>query len=225
MIAGPERFRLHRPIDIGVAIVGLLATSPLLALAWMAAGAASGGSGFFRQTRLGRQAEPFEIVKLRTMRADAVGTSITTLGDDRITAVGRLLRRSKFDEVPQLINVIRGEMALLGPRPDVPGYADLLQEPDRQILEIRPGITGPASLACVREEELLAAASNPEEFNSGTLYPLKTAINRAWQENGTLADDARLLFWTVKHPGEERLARLVQTWAPDLSLDPLQPTG
>lgn len=221
MTSGLRRFALHRPIDLLTAVVGLIATSPVLAAAWAAAGFSAKGSGLFRQERIGQAGEPFEIFKFRTMTAASSGTTVTTAGDNRITSVGRLLRRSKIDEIPQLVNVLRGEMSLIGPRPDVAGFADELVGADRSILSIRPGITGPASVLFADEELLLAEVEDPDAFNAEVLYPLKTAINRAWVEHGTLADDLRILLWTVKSPAAGELEALIHRWDPELSLNPL----
>lgn len=223
MISGPDRFSLHRPIELVVAFAGLIIASPVLLISWIAAAHAAQGSGLFRQTRIGRGGQPFEVIKFRTMYAGSSGTTVTIATDNRITSVGRLLRRSKLDELPQLFNVVRGEMALLGPRPDVPGFADALEGENRAILTVRPGITGPASLACIGEEELLASASDPESFNRDVLYPLKTAINLAWIRHGSLGDDLRLLLWTVRPPSAGSLDAMINRWIPTLSLDALQP--
>lgn len=222
MKSGPERFAFHRPLDLVIAVVGLVATAPVLAAAWALAGYSAKGSGLFRQTRIGRAGEPFDIFKFRTMTATSSGTTVTTAGDNRITSVGRLLRRSKIDEIPQLMNVLRGEMSLIGPRPDVAGFADELVGHDRSILNVRPGITGPASVLFADEELLLTQVDDPNTFNAEVLYPLKTSINRAWVEHGTLADDVRILLWTVKPPASGELEARIHRWDPELSLDPTQ---
>lgn len=221
MIYGKARFRLHRPLDVVVSAVGLVLTSPILVVAWIAAGRSAKGSGLFRQVRIGRNAEPFRIAKFRTMSAGSGGTTVTTSNDARITTVGKFLRRTKVDEIPQLLNVLLGEMSLIGPRPDVAGFADALEGDDRQILEVRPGITGPASLLFSDEELVLAGVDDPDVFNAEILYPLKTAINRAWMDHGSLASDIRILVWTVKSPAAGELEALIHRWAPNLQLDPL----
>lgn len=223
MISGPSRFRFHRPVDLVVSVVGLLLPSPLLVVSWVAAGRAAGGSGFFRQVRIGKNATQFKIIKYRTMHANSSGTNVTIASDERITPVGRFLRRTKVDEIPQLINVLRGEMSLLGPRPDVPGFADQLEGDNRVILDIRPGITGPASVLFANEESLLSTVQDPQSFSADVVYPIKTAINRAWIEHGTLMDDARILVATVKSPSPGRLKAMIHSWNPDLVLDPRYP--
>ena len=222
MISGPARFRLHRVVDIVVSVVGIFASAPLLLLAWIAASRSSRGSGLFLQTRIGRDAKPFQIVKFRTMGAQTQGSTVTTANDDRITKVGRTLRRTKLDEVPQLLNVLRGEMSLIGPRPDVAGFADDLSGDDRVILRVRPGVTGPASILFADEEQLLTQVADPIAFNADTLYPMKTAINRAWIEHGSLIDDMKILTWTLKRPSTRQIQALINSWNPALNLEPLE---
>ena len=222
MISGPARFRFHRSVDVVVSVLGIIASSPLIAFAWVAASRSAKGSGLFRQTRIGRNAQPFEIVKFRTMRAQSEGSTVTAANDDRITSVGRLLRRTKLDEVPQLVNVLRGEMSLVGPRPDVPGFADDLRGEDRVILQVRPGVTGPASILLANEERLLTEVADPVAFNADTLYPMKTAINRAWIERGSLIDDLKILAWTIKRPPNRQIQSLITSWNPALDLEPLE---
>ena len=155
------------------------------------------------------------------MYADSRGTSVTTIADTRITSAGKILRQTKIDEIPQLVNVLSGDMSLVGPRPDVSGFADELQGDDRAILSIRPGITGPATLLFAEEEAMLANASDPESFNADVLYPLKTSINRAWMQEGTLVDDLRILLWTVKRPDQKDLHSMILRWNPSLELNHL----
>ena len=127
----------------------------------------------------------------------AFETTVTTADDPRITSVGRLLRRTKVDELPQFMNVLLGHMSLVGPRPDVPGFADRLTGADRIILGVAPGITGPATLAYRREEDLLAAQADPERYNREVIYPDKVRLNRAYVENYTLWRDIEYLWRTV----------------------------
>ncbi len=129
-----------RAMDVGVALVALAVTWPLLLLGWIAATLSTRRNGLFRQVRIGRHGEPFEVLKLRSMRAaTGLGSTVTVSGDVRITRVGVVLRRYKIDELPQLVNVLRGEMSLVGPRPDVPGYADQLTGADRVVLSSATG--------------------------------------------------------------------------------------
>lgn len=188
---------VKRAVDLAVSIVLLAITGPVLALAWLAAAMSTRASGTFRQARVGIHGDTFEVLKLRTMVAGPATTTVTTSGDARITRTGAVLRRFKLDELPQLINVIRGEMSLVGPRPDVPGYADLLEGEERLVLGIRPGITGPASLAFRHEEELLATVNDPETYNRDVIWPEKVRINREYVENWTLMSDVRCLLDTA----------------------------
>ena len=147
--------------------------------------------------------------------SDSGGSTVTTSTDARITGWGAILRRFKLDELPQLVNVIKGEMALLGPRPDVVGFADELRDGDRVLLDIRPGITGPASVLLRDEEELLAQVDEPEQVNAAVLYPLKTVVNLAWVENGSLFDDLKLLVWTVIPPRDQAMEGMLLRWNAD----------
>ena len=125
------------------------------------------------------------------------GTTVTTSYDARITGIGAILRRLKLDELPQLINVLTGTMSFVGPRPDVPGYADRLDGDDRVVLSVRPGITGPATLHFRNEEELLAGQEDPEWYNREVIYPAKVRMNRHYIENYSLREDLRLIWRTV----------------------------
>lgn len=189
---------LKRGFDVLGAGFGLLLTFWLVALAWIVATVDTCANGFFTQERVGRGGRRFRVIKLRTMRVDpAVDTTVTTSGDARITRVGRILRRAKLDELPQLINVVKGDMSFVGPRPDVPGYADALKGGDRIILTVRPGITGPATLKYRDEEILLANAEDPEAYNREVLWPDKVRINREYVENWSFVKDVRYIWRTV----------------------------
>ena len=131
------------------------------------------------------------------MIADAAGSTVTVAGDPRVTRLGRVLRNWKLDELPQLWNVIRGDMSLVGPRADVPGFADRLRGDDRLVLGIRPGITGPATLAYRNEEAILARQHDPDAYNSLVLFPDKVRINRAYVEEMSLSKDLWYLGKTV----------------------------
>lgn len=190
-----DRF-LKRSFDVVAAAGGLVMLSPLILWAIVAARRDTGASGLFRQTRIGLGGQPFTVVKIRTMRAVA-GTSVTTANDARITPLGAKLRRWKIDELPQLWNVLKGEMSFVGPRPDVPGYADLLTGDDRIIWQLRPGITGPATLKYRDEEQLLADATDPEGYNRDVIWPDKVRINRAYAENYRFRGDLKCIWQTV----------------------------
>jgi lipopolysaccharide/colanic/teichoic acid biosynthesis glycosyltransferase len=187
-----------RIIDFVLASAGLLALAPLMLLVAILVRTTSPGPALFIQMRVGRHGRTFGCMKFRTMRpgTQAQGT-ITTAADSRVTPVGRFLRRWKLDELPQLWNVLAGRMSFVGPRPDVPGYADRLQGDDRQVLELWPGITGPATLLFRDEERLLALARDPKVFNDAVIYPEKLRINREYLQTGSLGRDIGYVVATV----------------------------
>jgi lipopolysaccharide/colanic/teichoic acid biosynthesis glycosyltransferase len=159
----------------------------------------TGRNGFFLQKRVGQDGRIFNIIKLRTMRdVSGVDTTITAQNDMRITKTGAFLRKYKIDELPQLINVLKGDMSLVGPRPDVPGYADKLKGEDRIILSVKPGITGPASIKYKNEEALLAKQSDPKRYNDEVIYPDKVRINKEYIQNYTFGKDIKYLLQTIK---------------------------
>ena len=156
-----------------------------------------GGPAIFKQTRIGRRGKPFTIFKFRTMTVGHGGSSVSVAGESRITPLGAVLRKYKIDERPELWNVLVGDMSFVGPRPDVPGYADRLQGDDREVLELRPGITGPASLKYRNEEDLLAVVDNPQEYNDTVIYPDKVRINRYYLHNYSFVSDIKMIVCTV----------------------------
>jgi lipopolysaccharide/colanic/teichoic acid biosynthesis glycosyltransferase len=153
--------------------------------------------GLYRQIRVGRDGKTFLILKIRTMREEESQSSITLDPDPRVPGVGRLIRRTKLDEVPQLWNVLVGDMSLVGPRPDVPGYADLLKGEDRVILSVRPGITGPATLKYRDEERILAAQKDPQKYNDEVIWRDKVEINKRYVTHWTLSKDINILAKTI----------------------------
>lgn len=157
------RAGLPRGVEVVLAAVGLLVAAPLLLAAAVAVKLTSPGPALFRQERVGRGGSPFTLLKLRTMRVGQGGPWLTAAGDPRVTAVGRLLRRTKLDEVPALWNVIKGDLALVGPRPEVPGYVDAADPLWVAVLSVRPGITDPVTLTLRNEETLLAAVEGDRE--------------------------------------------------------------
>ena len=182
-----------------VALVGLVVLFlPLLVIAILIK-IDSKGPVFFMQWRIGKDAKPFRICKFRTMSHRSVGDSVTIAGDPRVTRMGHWLRHSKVDCLTELINVLIGQMSLVGPRPDVPGYADQLQGDDRQILQLRPGITGPASIKYRNEEELLAQQSDPKWYNDNVIWPDKVKINLEYLKHWTFLGDIKLILKTVFH--------------------------
>lgn len=186
---------LKRGLDIFGALIGLMLFWPVILITWCVATWDTGASGFFRQTRVGRFGRPFRVVKLRTMRPVG-GTTITTANDARITTCGMFFRRWKLDELPQLWNVLKGEMSFVGPRPDVPGYLDKLEGEERRLLQLRPGITGPATLKYHNEEQILAAQAQPEHYNDTIIWPDKVRINLNYLEHWNLWLDIRYIMKT-----------------------------
>ena len=187
-----------RLFDFIAALAGGIVLSPLMLVLAVLVRATSPGPALFIQERVGRHGRVFRCAKFRTMGtgAQAQGT-VTTAADARVTPLGRWLRRWKLDELPQLWNVLAGRMSFVGPRPDVPGYADRLQGDDRRILELRPGITGLATLLFRDEERLLALAKNPQAFNDAVVYPEKVRLNREYLETGSFWRDLGYVFATV----------------------------
>ena len=184
--------------DRTCAFFGLIALSPaLLAIALLIRIKMPGGPVIFKQTRIGRHGKPFTMYKFRSMTMHHSGSSVSVKGESRITPLGSVLRKYKLDELPELWNVLKGDMSLVGPRPDVPGYADKLQGDDREILRLRPGITGPASLKYRNEEELLAQQDDPQRYNDEVIFPDKTRINRAYLAHWSFGLDLKIIFCTV----------------------------
>lgn len=187
-----------RLFDLTLSATGLVLAGWLILLAWLAASIDTRSNGFFTQKRVGRQGRVFTVVKIKTMRPDAsLTTTVTQSGDPRITSLGRFFRKTKIDELPQLWNVLLGQMSFVGPRPDVPGFADRLEGEERLMLSIRPGITGPATLKYKEEESLLAAADDPEAYNREVIWPDKVRINLDYIRNWSLLWDVRYIWWTV----------------------------
>jgi len=193
-------FRLgKRVLDVVGASMGLLIAGPILLVCTIAIWLDSGAPLFYRQWRVGLRGKPFRIIKLRTMRpnADQQGSKLTASGDQRITRVGRLLRKAKLDEIPQLLNVLRGEMSLVGPRPEVPEYTAQYTSGERNVLEVKPGITGPASLAYIDEERLLAAQPDKEAFYIRTVMRQKLRVDLTYCRTVSLLADLRIMFQTL----------------------------
>lgn len=187
-----------RAFDLLAAGVGLLVLSPLLAVVALAVALDSRGPVFFRQARVGRGGRSFRIVKFRTMRprAEEAGGQLTVAGDPRVTRVGALLRKTKLDELPQLINVVVGDMSLVGPRPEVPRYVAHYDARQRRVLDVRPGITDPASIAYRDENDLLDASADPEAVYLDVIMPAKLEMNLAYLQRRSLAGDIGIIFQT-----------------------------
>lgn len=184
--------------DRTMALVGLLTLWPLLlVVAILIRVRMPGGPVIFQQKRVGRYGRLFTMYKFRSMVVSHSGSSVSVQGESRITPLGAVLRKYKLDELPELWNVLIGDMSFVGPRPDVPGYADRLEGEDRRMLLLRPGITGPASLKYRNEEELLAAQSDPQKYNDEVLFPDKVRINLDYLRNRSFALDLKIIVYTV----------------------------
>ena len=189
----------RRALDVVVSLAGLLVLLPLLALVALLVKATSAGPVLFVQERVGRGLVPFRLFKFRTMVADAParGPAITVGADPRVTRVGALLRKTKLDELPQLLNVLRGDMSLVGPRPEVPAYVALYGEPERRIFTVRPGITDPSSLLYRDESAVLATYPDPERAYREVVLPHKIAVSLAYADSRTVLSDVGLLVRTA----------------------------
>ena len=186
--------------DRGMALIGLLFLWPvLLIVAVLIKIKMPGGPAFFTQERVGREGKLFTMYKFRTMinATNKTWSSVSVAGQSRITPFGATLRRYKLDELPELWNVLIGDMSFVGPRPDVPGYADKLEGDDRRMLQLRPGITGPASLKYRDEEELLATVDDPVKYNDEVIYPDKVRLNLYYLDHYSFVKDFQMILCTV----------------------------
>jgi lipopolysaccharide/colanic/teichoic acid biosynthesis glycosyltransferase len=188
-----------RAFDLFWSIAGLAVLSPLFLLVGALVKLADGGPVFYRQERIGRGGVPFRILKFRTMRTDAdrVGTLITVGRDPRITPVGAFLRRWKIDELPQLVNVVRGEMGLVGPRPEVPRYVALYTPDQARVLRLRPGVTDVASIAYRYENDLLQGCPDPEAFYVQRILPDKIRINLEYAARASVWSNFKVILATL----------------------------
>lgn len=155
------------------------------------------GPVIFTQKRVGKDGKLFTMYKFRSMTVSHSGSSVSVAGENRITPLGAVLRKYKLDELPELWNVLKGDMSFVGPRPDVPGYADALHGKDRDVLKLRPGITGPASLKYRNEEELLVTVENPQKYNDDVIFPDKVRINLYYLNHYSFIKDIQMIFCTV----------------------------
>ena len=155
------------------------------------------GNIIFKQKRVGKNGKLFTIFKFRTMKVSHSGSSISVAGEARITPLGAKLRKYKLDELPELWNVLNGTMSFVGPRPDVPGYADNLKGENRKILKLKPGITGPASIKYANEEEILSKIDNPIEYNDKVIFPDKVKINLEYYNKYNVFLDIKYIFKTI----------------------------
>lgn len=189
---------IKRLFDVVVAAAGLLVLSPLFAILALAIKLTSRGPVFFRQERVGRDFQPFRIYKFRTMVVDApkLGGQITAGRDPRITSIGHVLRKTKLDELPQLLNVLSGEMSLVGPRPEVPKYVEMFRPQFAEVLSVRPGITDLASVKYRDENEILGQAADPEAAYVNQVLPDKLALATEYVRRASFWFDVRLIFAT-----------------------------
>lgn len=188
---------LKRAFDIFFSLTGLLLLSPFFILIALFIRLDSKGPIFFSQERIGRDFRPFRILKFRTMGCCNNGPLITTANDQRITRIGKFLRKYKIDELPQLFNVLKGDMSLVGPRPEVKKYVALFESDYRKILTVRPGITDPASIMYINEEDLLAASRDYEEFYIKKILPDKIRISLKYIEHPSVIKDTLIIFKTL----------------------------
>lgn len=181
-----------------VSLIGLLLLLPVLVIvAILIRIKMPDGPVLFRQKRVGKEGKLFTLVKFRSMTMHHSGGTVSVAGESRITPLGAKLRRYKLDELPELWNVLKADMSFVGPRPDVPGYADALTGEDREVLQLRPGITGPATLKYRNEEEILASVEDPQKYNDEIIFPDKVRINRYYLHHYSFWMDIRMMVATV----------------------------
>lgn len=190
-----------RSFDLAASIGGLIVLSPLMLVIAILVKAEDGGSVFFTQERIGRVGRPFRLWKFRTMvpGASARGPLLTATGDSRVTRIGAWLRTQKLDELPQLFNVLRGEMTMVGPRPEVAKYVEMYTNEQRDVLQFVPGITDRASILFANESDLLAAHEDPERFYIEKVVPEKIRINLEYANKATPVSDLGVVLETISH--------------------------
>ena len=189
---------MKRIFDIVTSSVILLIFFPVGILISLAITLESRGGVFYRQERIGRYGIPFKVFKFRTMKVDSekLGTLTVGMKDNRITAVGVFLRKLKLDEFPQFINVLVGQMSIVGPRPEVKEYVDLYSEEQRKVLDVKPGITDYASLEYFKENELLGKSDNPRQTYIDEIMPAKLELNKKYLTNPTIMEDIKIMWKT-----------------------------
>ena len=187
----------RRVFDVAASLLGILITSPLWILAALAIVLTSHGPVFFRQERMGRHFQPFRIVKFRTMSDGTDVAPLTARGDQRVTMVGRFLRLTKIDELPQLLNVLTGEMSIVGPRPELSQFVELFRSDYEELLQVRPGITDEASIAFRHEDAILATSTDPQKLYRESILPQKIAMSKQYQKRRTLARDLWVILRTL----------------------------
>lgn len=195
---------LKRGFDFIASTIGFILISPALLIISILIKLTSEGPVLFKQKRVGRYGKEFNILKFRTMvvNAEKLGKQITVGNDSRITKIGAFLRKYKLDELPQLINVIKGDMSLIGPRPEVPKYVALYNENQRKVLDVRPGITDYASIEYRDENSILAKVNNPEEYYINVIMPHKIDLNMKYIEKNNILIDIDIIFKTIFNIGK-----------------------
>jgi lipopolysaccharide/colanic/teichoic acid biosynthesis glycosyltransferase len=192
-----QRF-VKRLFDISLSLVGLLSIGWIIVIVFFIASIDTKNNGFFLQKRVGKNGKFFKILKIRTMRfSKYLITTVTISGDSRITVSGTFFRKWKIDELPQLVNILLGQMSFVGPRPDVPGYANKLQGDDRIVLSVRPGITGPAQLTYRNEEDILSDQIDVVRYNDEVIWPDKVKINKDYVKNYSFLKDIYYIWKTI----------------------------
>ncbi len=189
-----------RLFDIFFSALGLIILFPFFVVFYLLIRIESKGGAFYIQERIGKNGKPFGLYKFRTMRVGSDTEGLLTVGerDSRITRIGYILRKTKIDELPQLLNVLKGEMSLVGPRPEVRKYTDLYTEEQRKVLSVRPGITDYASIEYVNENELLSKADDPERMYIEEVMPNKIKLNMKYLKHYTVGEYFRIIFLTFK---------------------------
>lgn len=190
-------FVVKRIFDILVSLIGIAVSFPLIVICWIIAAVETRSNGFFIHERVGRHGNIIRVYKIKTMYpCSGERSPIASNNISSITRFGAIFRKYKLDELPQLFNVLSGSMSIVGPRPDVPSYADQLKGNDRVILRLRPGITGPASIKYKDEEALLSAASDPVQYNDTVIWPDKVRINKDYYNRYSLLADIKYIMQT-----------------------------
>lgn len=190
---------MKRLFDIAVSAIALLLLAPLLLLIALVVALGSPGGAFFRQVRVGKAGREFRLLKFRTMRPGSEASGQITVGerDPRITGIGRFLRKTKLDELPQLINILKGDMSVVGPRPEVPRYVAMYTGEQRKVLDVRPGLTSLASIAYINENEVLGRSSDPERTYTEEVMPAKLALDLKYVKERSLLLDLRIIAGTA----------------------------
>lgn len=190
-----------RIFDVILSFIGLLILSPFLLIVYLLIRLESKGGGFYAQTRTGKGGKPFQLYKFRSMRIGSDKKGLITVGekDSRITKMGHFVRRYKIDELPQLWNVLKGDMSLVGPRPEVKKYTDMYYDEQKKVLSVKPGITDWASIKYVDENRILGEAENPDETYVKVIMPSKIALNMIYINNHTLKEYFKIIFATFSN--------------------------